>query len=75
MGVDKLDSPKPLTSGAKADFVYLPGQDVYRCPSGALLPRHMTTVERGMTLHRYWDRASSQACGLKAQCTPSVERR
>jgi hypothetical protein len=36
--------PKPLTSGAKADgrfgkqdFVYLPEQDVYRCPSGALL--------------------------------------
>jgi len=74
--------PKPLTSGAKAegrfgkqDFVYLPEQDVYRCPSGALLRRHMTTVERGMTLHRYWDRASCQACVLKAQCTPSVERR
>jgi len=74
--------PKPLTSGAKADgrfgkqdFVYLPDQDVYRCPSGALLPRHMTTVEKGMTLHRYWDRASCQACALKALCTPSVERR
>lgn len=74
--------PKPLTSGAKADgrfgkqdFVYLPEQDVYRCPSGALLPRHMTTVERDMTLHRYWDRASCQACALKAQCTPSIERR
>ena len=74
--------PKPLTSGAKAtgrfgkqDFVYLPDQDVYRCPAGALLPRHMTTVEKGMTLHRYWDRASCTACRLKAQCTPSVERR
>ncbi|MFG1191796.1 IS1182 family transposase [Xanthobacter flavus] len=74
--------PKPLTSGAKADgrfgkqdFIYLPEQDVYRCPSGALLPRHMTTVERGMTLHRYWDRASCQTCALKAQCTPSIERR
>lgn len=74
--------PKPLTSGAKADgrfgkqdFVYLPDQDVYRCPSGALLPRHMTTVEKGMTLHRYWDRASCQACALKALCTHSVERR
>lgn len=74
--------PKPLTSGAKADgrfgkqdFVYLPERDVYRCPSGALLPRHMTTVERDMTLHRYWDRASCQTCALKAQCTPSIERR
>jgi transposase len=74
--------PRPLTSGAKADgrfgkqdFVYLPDQDVYRCPSGALLPRHMTTVEKGMTLHRYWDHFSCQACALKPQCTPSVARR
>jgi transposase len=74
--------PKPLTSGAKAagrfgkqDFVYLSDQDVYRCPAGALLPRHMTTVEKGMTLHRYWDRASCAGCSLKSQCTPSIERR
>jgi transposase len=74
--------PRPLVSGAKADgrfgkqdFVYLPDQDVYRCPSGAFLPRHMTTVEKGQTLHRYWDRASCQSCRLKSQCTPSVERR
>ena len=74
--------PKPLTSGAKADgrfgkqdFVYIPEQDVYRCPAGQLLPHHMTTVERGLTLHRYWDRASCQACPLKPKCTPSIERR
>ena len=74
--------PKPQTSGAKAvgrfgkqDFVYQPDQDVYRCPAGALLPRHMTTVEKGLRLHRYWDRASCTGCRLKAQCTPSVERR
>jgi transposase len=74
--------PRPLTSGAKADgrfgkqdFVYLPEQDVYRCPSGALLPRHMTSVEKGLTLHRYWDLASCQSCALKPQCTTSKERR
>ena len=74
--------PEPLTSGAKAsgrfgkqDFVYLPEQDVYRCPAGSLLPRHMTTVEKGMTLHRYWDRASCTWCQLKPQCTPSVSAR
>ena len=49
--------------------------NAYRCPAGALLPHHMTTVEKGLTLHRYWDRASCQACALKLQCTPSVERR
>ncbi len=32
-------------------------------------------VEKGLTLHRYWDRASCQACTLKPKCTPSVERR
>ena len=74
--------PKPLTSGAKSDgrfgkqdFIYVPEEDVYRCPGGHRLPRHMTTVENGMVLHRYWDRASCTVCPLKAQCTPSKERR
>jgi transposase len=74
--------PKPLTSGAKADgrfgkqdFVYLADEDAYRCPAGQKLPYHMTTVERGLTLRRYWDRASCQACALKSRCTPSPERR
>jgi hypothetical protein len=74
--------PKPLTPDAKAegrfgkqDFAYVADQDAYRCPGGALLRRHMTTVERGLTLYRYWDRASCQACPLKPQCTPSLERR
>ena len=74
--------PKPLTSGAKADgrfgkadFVYLPEENVYRCPVGRKLPWHMTTVENGMTLHRYWDLASCKACEIKGQCTPSPCRR
>jgi transposase len=74
--------PKPLTSGAKAhgrfgkqDFVYIPKDDVYRCPAGAHLRRHMTVVENGLTLHTYWDLASCTSCALKPQCTPSKERR
>jgi transposase len=74
--------PKPFTSTAKADgrfgkqdFAYIPEQDAYRCPAGNLLPHHMTTVEKGMTLHRYWDLASCRACALKPQCTPSLCRR
>jgi len=74
--------PRPLTSGAKAqgrfgkqDFVYLPSENAYRCPAGQRLPYRMTTVENGLRLHRYWDRASCQACGLKPRCTPSLERR
>ena len=74
--------PKPLTSGAKADgrfgkqdFIYIAEQNAYRCPAGQRLPHHMTTVERGMTLHRYWDLASCTACSLKSRCTTGKERR
>jgi transposase len=35
----------------------------------------MTTVEKGQTLHRYWNLSSCRTCPLKAQCTPSKERR
>lgn len=77
-----IEDQAPLTSGAKAagrfgkqDFVYLPDQDVNRCPAGSLLPRHMTVVERGMALHRYWDRAGCSGCNIKARCTPAVERK
>jgi transposase len=74
--------PKPMTSGAKADgrfgkqdFAYLPDQDAYRCPSGALLTYHFSNVENGMTLRRYWSTAACAACPIKRQCTPSKERR
>ena len=50
-------------------------KDVYRCPAGHHLPRHMTTIEDGMAMHRYWDRASCASCSLKPRCTPSKERR
>jgi transposase len=73
--------PKPMTSEAKAngrfgkqDFVYLPAEDVYRCPAGEHLKYHFTTVERGQTLHRYWTNAC-QICAIKSQCTTGKERR
>jgi transposase len=81
LGVSPL-VPKPYTSGARADgrfgkqdFVYLPEQDAYRCPAGNKLVRHMTVVEEGQTLHKYWDLASCKACSLKPRCTPSPMRR
>jgi hypothetical protein len=53
--------PKPLTSGAKADgrfgkqdFVYLPEEDVYRCPAGQIMKWSFNRVdEHGMTLRYY----------------------
>ena len=74
--------PKPQTSGAKAegrfikqDFVYLPDQDAYRCPAGAVLTYHFSNVEKGMELRRYWSTAACLACTIQRQCTTSKERR
>jgi len=74
--------PRPQTSGAKAagrlgkqDFVYLPDQDAYRCPAGAVLTYHFSTVEKGMHLRRYWSTAACLACTIKTQCTTAKERR
>ncbi|MGA8745926.1 MAG: IS1182 family transposase [Solirubrobacterales bacterium] len=73
--------PKPLTSGAaangrfgKQDFVYLPGDDVYRCPAGEPLSRRFTTVEDGKTMHVYAT-TKCDACPLKPRCTSGKERR
>ena len=73
--------PKPMTSGAKADgrfgkqdFVYLPTEDVYRCPAGEKLTYRYTNEESGRTLRHYWTTACPQ-CPLKSQCTNGPERR
>ena len=73
--------PKPMTSGAKAkgrfgkrDFVYLPEEDVYRCPAGQHLKYDFTANEHGQNLRRYWTKAC-HTCALKVQCTTGKERR
>ena len=73
--------PKPMTSGAKSagrfgkhDFVYLPNEDVYRCPAGEKLTYRYTNGESGRTLRHYWTTACPQ-CPLKSQCTNGPERR
>ena len=73
--------PKPMTSGAKSegrfgkqDFVYLPHEDVYRCPAGERLTYRYTNVENGQTLRRYWTNVC-RTCTLKHRCTTGKERR
>jgi Transposase DDE domain len=73
--------PKPMTSGAKSDgrfgkqdFVYLPEEDVYRCPAGERLKYRFTSVENRLNLRRYWTNAC-QTCDLKSRCTTGVQRR
>ena len=73
--------PKPMTSGIEAkgrfgkqDFVYLPEEDVYRCPAGERLKYDYTNVEIGLRLRRYGTNAC-RACALKSRCTTAVQRR
>ena len=73
--------PKPLTSGAKSrgrfgkqDFVYLPAEDVYRCPAGQHLKYYFTAEEHGQRLRRYWTNAC-RTCALKSHCTTGPQRR
>src|SRR6185436_6919334 len=73
--------PKPLRSGAKAqgrfgkqDFVYLPEQDVYRCPANERLIYRYTREQDGKNLRYYWTSVCSR-CPLKSQCTLGPERR
>ena len=73
--------PKPMTSNAKAegrfskaDFIYIAKDDTYQCPAGQRAIYRMTTVEKGLTLHRYWPSACPR-CPLKARCTPGDYRR
>ena len=73
--------PKPMTSGAKSagrfgkqDFVYLPGEDTYRCPAGERLKYRYSNEEDGKELRRYWTTACPK-CPLKAHCTTGPERR
>jgi transposase len=73
--------PKPVTSSGWAhgrfdrrDFVYLPESDEYRCPAGERAIRRFTTVEAGLTLHKYWSSACPR-CPMKSKCTPADYRR
>jgi len=73
--------PKSLTSNSRADgrfdkqdFIYIAADDEYRCPAGQRAIKRFTTIEHGMTLHKYWSSACPK-CPLKAQCTTSDYRR
>ena len=73
--------PRPLTSNARAegrvdkrDFVYNKRRDEYRCPAGQRAIWRFSSVEKGLTLHRYWSSACPR-CPMRSACTPSDYRR
>ena len=79
-GIDALVS-KPQTSNNQAkgqfdkrDFRYIAADDEYQCPAGQRAIWRFTTIEHGMTLHKYWSSACPR-CPIKAQCTTGDYRR
>jgi transposase len=73
--------PKTKTSNAKADnrfdkadFIFDQEKNEYRCPAGQPLIYRFTSIENGMTNHRYWS-SNCKGCALKDRCTPSQNRR
>ena len=73
--------PKPMTSGAKSegrfgkqDFVYLPAEDVYRCPAGEKLTYRFTAEEHGQKLRRYWTNVC-RACRSRLSARKAPQRR
>jgi hypothetical protein len=79
-GIEALVS-KPQTSNNQAkgqfdkrDFRYIAADDEYQCPAGQRAIWRFTTIENGMTLHKYWSSACPR-CPIKAQCTTGDYRR
>jgi transposase len=73
--------PKSMTSSNRAegrfdkqDFIYVASEDEYRCPAGQRAIRRFTTIEAGLTIHKYWTSACPR-CPIKAQCTTGDYRR
>lgn len=73
--------PKSLTSNNRAegrfdkqDFIYVAEDDEYRCPAGERAIRRFTSIEAGLTIHKYWTSACPR-CPIKAQCTTGDYRR
>jgi len=58
----------------KRDFVYNDIRDEYRCPAGKKAIWRMSTMEKGLLLHRYWS-SDCPRCPMKAQCTTDNYRR
>ena len=73
--------PKTMTSGNtaqgqfdKRDFIYDAQRDEYRCPAQQRAIKRFATVEKGITVTKYWSSACPR-CPIKARCTDGEYRR
>jgi hypothetical protein len=58
----------------KRDFVYDAERNEYRCPAGERAIWRFTTVEAGLTIHKYWSSACPR-CPMRSACTTSKYQR
>src|SRR5476649_975415 len=74
--VPKSHTSNNLAKGQfdKRDFRYIPRRDECRCPAGQRAIWRFTTIEHGLTIHKYWSLACPR-CPIKAQCTSGDYRR
>jgi transposase len=74
--VPKSHTSNNLAKGQfdKRDFHYNAAKDEYRCPAGERAIWRFTTIEHGLTIHKYWSSACPR-CPIKAQCTTGEYRR
>jgi hypothetical protein len=72
----RLEAENAKSEGrfGKQDFVYMPDEDVYRCPAGEKLRFHYANEEHGQKMRRYWTNAC-KTCAIKEQCTTGKECR
>ena len=69
----KISGAKAEGRYDKADFIYDPQKNAYRCPAGQSLIWRFASVEKGMKNHRYWS-SNCKGCPLKEKCTPSAQQ-
>ena len=64
----------PVPFGSEARFAQPERSPTMRTTSAMRAVRRFTTVENGMTIHKYWTSACPR-CPIKTQCTTSSYRR
>jgi transposase len=72
--VSMADFEKKRPYYGKSSFTYDPERDLYRCPTGELLPLYTHSYTERVTKYRA-DPETCHACPLKPECTPGASGR
>lgn len=61
--------PERVGRFPKEAFTYLPAEDAYRCPAGAVLPFRFERLKEGQPQRLYYNNAACAGCALRPRCT------